>query len=412
MPPSPARASRLVRRADLPFDLVADPRDPRGRRHSLVGMLHVLVGGLASLKLTLRDIESFSKDLPARYRRKLGLRRSVSDTSMYELLSTLDPAGLRPILQTQIREGLESKAICNDLFPKGVLTLDGKGAGSGMGMPPNSAVRGSVCDDEGTLCWDAYALRACLTSSSARPVLDQDFILRKGHEATTFPGLLERVLGEHPKLVRYITADAGITSAANTKVVRGHAKHYVFALKANFGRVFPQAVALLAQAPVAACTTDRAGGKTVIRELRRVAVPAKVSFEDAVEYWGVRQIRIGAEGERTTEDRVYVVSVPADELQDEQRLRLVRLHWGIENGANWTADMCFAEDRSRPCGAGNGVLVMAWLRLLAYNLLSVFRAHLPKKDRAPERWRRAAELVHQAFLLTGRAPLEECIVRS
>ena len=50
---------------------------------------------------------------------------------------------------------------------------------------------------------------------------------------------------------------------------------------------------------------------------------------------------------------------------------------------------------------GYGPIVVTWLLLLAYNIVSVFRAHLPLKDRRPERWERARELIYQAFLGLG-----------
>ena len=61
--------------------------------------------------------------------------------------------------------------------------------------------------------------------------------------------------------------------------------------------------------------------------------------------------------------------------------------------------MVLAEDTKSPCNGGEGILVMSWLRVLAYNLVSVFRSHLPRKDRRAESWKRACEMIYQAFFL-------------
>ena len=396
---SPGRRDRAVRRAsDLCFDAVQDPRRRKKRQYSLAGLLGLITAGLASQKLLLRDLEAFGSDLSLDMLRRLGLKRAPSDTTFWEVIADLKPTGFREALYAQIRDDLDAKAITNDLFRGGVLTLDGKTTGSGMGEAPTDAVRQSVCDSEGTKCWNAYALRGCLSSSSARPVLDQEFIKTKGHESPSFRVVVARLVKQFPKLFRYLTVDAGMTSAENAHSVREWGKHYLFALKMNFKRLFKAAQTLTAGLEPVAVTTERAGGCLVRRELRRARVGAECNYRDGTEYWNVRQVKTDADGRVTVENRFYITSIPVDELSDAECLGLVRLHWGIENGPNWTADVIFKEDDHTPCAAGNGVLIMAWLRSLAYNLLSVFRAHLPQKDRRLERWRRAAELLRDALV--------------
>lgn len=397
-----ARAARVVRRAQLPFTQhVDDPRSPN-RRHPLAGILSLVTVGIAAAQLGLRRIEDLGSDLSPRRRQGLGLTRgAVADTTIYELLSKLSEEQFRPVLWHQVRRDLESKAIVNDLFAGGVASYDGKGAGAGLGDAPNSQCRASTCDEEGTKYWDAFALRACLTSSSARPVLDQQYIPRKKNEASTFPQLFERTVQQFPKLFRYVTFDAGLTSEASTRAVRAAGKHYVGGIKANFHKLYPQARQALEQTTALASSEVRAQGKHIRRELRRVSPPGGSTLVDLTELWGVRQLSTQDNGQVATEDRVFAVSIPAQELTDEQRLALVRLHWGIENGPNFTADMLLKEDTQTPCTAGSSVQVLGWLRLLGYNLVSVFRAHLPLKDRRFVSWERSAQLLRDAFLQLG-----------
>ena len=168
-----------------------------------------MTAALATGRVGLRDAENLSTDLPRKMQRRLGLTQgTVADTTIYELLPKVEEEELRPVLWEQLRRDLDSKAIRHDLFAGGVATFDGKGAGSGLGKAPNAKCRESVCDQEGTKCWDAFALRACLTSSLARPVLDQEYILRKTNEISTFPTLFGRLLQQFPKLFRYVTCGA------------------------------------------------------------------------------------------------------------------------------------------------------------------------------------------------------------
>ncbi|HYO54352.1 hypothetical protein [Archangium sp.] len=66
-------------------------------------------------------------------------------------------------------------------------------------------------------------MRASLTSSAGRPVLDQKLLEGKQGEATAFPELFKRVTQKFGDHFEYVTVDAGMASAANARVVRGRA---------------------------------------------------------------------------------------------------------------------------------------------------------------------------------------------
>ncbi len=70
---------------------------------------------------------------------------------------------------------------------------------------------------------------------------------------------------------------------------------------------------------------------------------------------------------------------------------------------NWTLDLVLEEDDRQPCLHSRAALeVTAWLRVLAYNLISSWRAALPLKDKLPVAWARACEVLRDA-LVHGRA---------
>jgi hypothetical protein len=329
----------------------------------------------------------------------VGLKRPASDSTEYRLLQVQSPEGFREVLQDQVRKDVDRKAIQNDLFAGGVLTIDGKGAGSGYGEAPNPWCRSTVCDDEGTKVWHLYALRASLTSSSATPYLDQEFLGDKTGETTAFPGMFKRAVQRFPRLFLYVTADAEFTSAKNAQVVNDKNRFYVFGLKANRRRLYDLACNQLKGAPVVASSLDRYRGKEVRRELRRVRCPSGVRFPGAKQFWAVRRIDTHPDGTVEVEERIFITNTPSRKLSPKRILQLVRLHWRIENNGNWTADMVFGEDSWSPCYTGNGVVAFSWLRLLAFNLVAVFRVHLPAKDGLPASWARALEFIYQAFLL-------------
>lgn len=396
-----ARAFRVIARAKLDLSAVRDPRAYRGeKRQPLAAVLRLIVAGFASGKAVLRAIEDLAGDLPNAVAKELGLvgSRRVSDTAQYELLRRLEPNDFRTTLWRQIRAALDSKALTNDLFARGAVSYDGKGAGSGLGDAPNEACRESVCDAQGTKFWDVFSLRACLISSSARPVIDQELIPAKKGEATTFPAMLERDVRRFPKLFRYVLGDAGLASKGNAETVLRHSKVYLFQVKKNFRVLHDLAADVLADARVVATAHERYQGVEFRRELRRVAVSEKELFPGLTQLLSVRQVRAYDDGRVETEDRFYVTAIPWGELTPTDLLRLVRLHWAIENGANWTADMILEEDTRRPCNKGFGPNVCSWLLLLAYNTIAIFRAHLPTKDGKQERWERVRELIYQALL--------------
>jgi hypothetical protein len=75
------------------------------------------------------------------------------------------------------------------------------------------------------------------------------------------------------------------------------------------------------------------------------------------------------------ETRYFLSSLERQALSPAQWLFLIRSHWSVENACHWTFDAVFKEDdrpwiRSDPKGA----LVVALLRRVAYNILSLFRS--------------------------------------
>ncbi|QRK04921.1 ISAs1 family transposase [Archangium violaceum] len=403
---TPSRVQRMMTSLGLTFKGVKDPRARRGQRHPLAAMLMLLVQALAVGRRVLRHAEALGEDMLREGTAPEGLKRPVSDTTLDRLLGKLEPEGLEQEVEQLVRRGLDKGLIRHELFARGVVSIDGKAGESTPGQAPCEPSH-TTKDEQGREYWYPYALRASLTSSTAQPVLDQKLLEGKQGEATAFPELFKRVVEKFGRHFEYVTVDAGMTSAANASVVREAGKHYLMALKENFHRLHDKAWVALAGAPVKVRVRERAKGEWVERELRVVDEPPEEDFPGAEQWVWVRQRRTRDGELPKVETRLFLTSIPSGQLSAEQMLTLVRRHWGIENGPNWTADVVLEEDSASPSLRGNAPLVLSWLRLLAYNLLALVRTHLPTRDKRPQSFARTMEVLYQGLL--GLAVLPESL---
>lgn len=399
---SPSQCARAVRQADVPWDVnLLDPRDPRGVLHAHHGLLSALLVGFATGKRTFRGMEETVEDLAPVVRRRLGIPKSLSDSTLYRLVAAHGAEGFRQTLHNQFDELWKSGAVCNDLFPFGLVTCDGKGTWSSTNTEVEGA-KESSCDAEGKPFWFLGTLRAVLTSSRVRPCIDMELIAAKEAEAPTFRKMFPRLCAEAGRRFRLVTGDAGLTCRENAALVREHDKDYAFAVKGNQPVLHRLAQSLLWSAPNELCLEERVNGKRIIRELARVLLDpedARIQMAGVRQLWRVRQTTLVHGQPPVVEDRYWVTSLGWLDLDAKQVLALVRLHWGIENGHNWTMDVVFGEDDSQPCQQGKDAIeVIAWLRILAYNLVAAWRARAKQKDGKPMAWRRVIEKLRDSLV--------------
>ena len=93
-------------------------------------------------------------------------------------------------------------------------------------------------------------------------------------------------------------------------------------------------------------------------------------FADLAKWEGLKSVGMvestrEIDGEKTTERRYYLGSLPLDV---ELFARAVRSHWGVEKKVHWIMDVCFHEDQSR-ARAGYAAENLATLRRLGLNML-------------------------------------------
>ena len=360
-----------------------------------------MVVGFASGRTVFRRMEDLSEDLAPASRKVLGLRGRVADTTLYRLLSAQQTEGFRATVVQMMRAAIASKDVQNDLFSFGVMSFDGKCVWTSTRREVEGAKVAHTGPEVKVASFSA--LRAVQTSSSARPCVDMELIAAKEGEAPAFREVFPRVCENFGKQFLIVTGDAGLLCRENARQVTEHGKHYLWGLKGNQEKLLTLAEQAFATAPgrPQARSEERRDGNLLVRELHTVSVfdAPGVDVDGAEQVWRVTQMSFPPKGQPSQEVRYYLSSIPLGLLTPTQQLHLVRLHWGIENNHNWTMDVMLLEDDRQPCQASKAAIeVVCWLRVIAYNLLAVWRARLPKKDRLPCSWARAMELLRDALV--------------
>lgn len=400
-----AQARRAIGRAKFKWDAaLEDGRDAKNQKHAHHGILGLLAVAFACLRVTFRRAEDFSADIGAAARRRLGISKRVSDSTLYRTVAKQKPAGMRETVRNQVRSLLESKVVKHDRFRLKVVSFDGKALWSSTSYTVEGA-KMTVDEKNEVVTASLMSLRAVLTSSLVAPCLDVEVIGDKEGEAPAFRQLFPRVVENFGDHFDIVTADAGLTCRENALVVKGAKKQYVFALKENQPKLYAVATQLFAadEARPACRTEEHRNGVRTVRELRVLNVSSveELNVFGLQQLWRVHQQSWVGDRMKEEEVRIFLSSVPAEALSAREQLDLVRLHWAIENAHNWTMDMALLEDDVQPCQQSRDAIeVVGWLRVLGYNLLAAWRAKTPKKDRRLESWARCAELLRDAFVFS------------
>lgn len=407
----PGRLKTIARqvRHNLPpsqFKDIPDPRRAQGRRHALPDLLTALLLGLVVGARTLRDVETLLHDLA--HRIALGVRGCPSDTTLDRVLHAVDPAALLPRVGEQVRAMHRSKQL--DVDPEigiSLVAIDGKTLLAGKtAFHPEAQAQGA----EGAgPPYVLRALRAMHTSSAVKPLLGQRIVPAATNEAGIFRSFFEDLIGEYGRtdLLECVTVDAGFTHAEDLRWLDTEGYGFIASLKANQPTLLDGAQRFLGvgeKAPpkgwekVEESVTP---GRRVTRYFARTAGLQRWHpdwpFLRAV--WRIRQ-KTEYAGQTVWEDRYFLTNLPWNRLTPKQALRAVVAHWGIENDANWTFDVCWREDSGAWVGSGTALETLAILRILAFNLIRLLRHRVLRASaREPLPYRRLFELVRMALVL-------------
>jgi predicted transposase YbfD/YdcC len=197
-----------------------------------------------------------------------------------------------------------------------------------------------------------------------------------------------------------VLVDAGITSRDNAQCVLNAHKHYLFALKENHRGLFQKAQALLSQAVSLETTRERYRGKSIVRHLYCAPSIQGLAYPGLTQLIKIVQETFRESKLESVEERIFLTSIPEHKLASLKLMNLIRLHWGIENGPNWTMDMYFKEDTHCPCKKNYGPLVLSFLTVMAYNLTSIIRKTLSTASKTAISWHRSMEQIYHFFILS------------
>lgn len=327
--------------ADLP-----DPRIDRTKKHRLDDILVIALCAVVCGADSFEEIERFGQAREGWLRRFLALPHGIpSHDTFNRVLAALD----RGKFAACFGEWMAGLCAATGLRP---IAVDGK------------AVRAAPGD---TFSGCLHLVTAWATENGV--ALGQVAVADGSHEIAAVPELL-RVLDLEGALV---TLDAAGCQKATLRQVREQGGDYLVAVKGNQPALHAAVVAALgraAEAEFAGCdmTASVEDGHGRHEERYVTVIPDPDGLPDG---WAgaAAVVVVGRErevkGRTASTAHLYLTSLRATAAELG---RLIRGHWGIENGLHWCLDVTFREDanRTRDTNAGSNLGVV---RRVAASLL-------------------------------------------
>jgi predicted transposase YbfD/YdcC len=325
---------------------VPDPRDPRGRRYPLAGLLAIAVLATAAGMRGHAGFATWARTAPEDVLAQLGIRfRRPSEKTFRSVLSRLDPADLDRRLGAYFTA---HAALCD---PGGLVpvALDGK------------TVRGALrAGAAATHLVSVFAHRV-------RLVLGQLAVAEKSNEIPCVRALLKLL----SRRVRWlVTVDAMHTQTATVKLICTTLRsHYLMIVKQNQPSLLARITALpWAEVPVVTTDDARGHGRVERRSLQILTTARGIGFPYAKQVIRITRERLITATDRRSVEVVHAIcSLPFEHARPATIADWLRQHRGIENRVHWVRDVTFDEDRHH-AHAGSSAQVLATLRNTAINL--------------------------------------------
>ncbi len=397
------------------FDQVPDGRDARGKRWKLSSVLRAVVGATLAGAQSLAQVEEITSHLSRPIRGLLRIKRRLPDTTLRNVLCTMDPDHVRRPLHALVRQAYRRKALEPHDLPFGMVSLDGKHL-SVAGCDDWYAQRQSQ-QDSAHLVGVVRTVTATLTSHRARPIIDTVPIPAPTNEMGVFEAALDKLCEAYEGLniFQLVSYDAGACSSRNAQVVRKHDLHYLFGLTRSQPTLFGEAQRWLGRRPseeADASTEDLERGRRIVRRLYLGEVTADVDgWEHLRSVLRVETETFGPDGKSLERVNRYLISsLSRCRLSDQHWMVAARRHWGVET-SHQILDTALAEDdhpwiQSHP----RATVVVAILRRIAYTILTLFRSVTQRSDeRRHVPWKKLLAEIWLAFVtmqpLPGAAPV-------
>lgn len=341
----PGRGTRAGHLLQL-LATVPDPRDPRGVRYPLAGILAVAVTAVMAGARSFAAIGEWADDLPLEHRNRIGLTcattaggASPDESTLRKLFARLDPDHLDRAL------GAWLWTRTDDVLGQRVIALDGK------------TVRGARTP---TSC--APHLVAALDHTTGT-VIGQVQVAAKSNE---IPAVRE-LLACFDLTGVVVTVDAMHTQTDTATAITSAGGAYVFTVKANTPTLHRQLKALPWKDVPAHTGAVTSHGRRATRTIRSLTAPTWIGFAGAAQVAQIRRTVTHA-GRKSVEVVYLITSAPHTAAPPAVLAAWVQGHWGIENRLHWVRDVSFDEDRSQ-VRTGHTPRVMATLRNTAISVL-------------------------------------------
>lgn len=246
---------------------VPDPRDPRGVRYPLAGVLAVAVCAVLAGARSFAAIGEWALDLNTEHLGRLGLDKAPVESTMRKLFARLDAAALDR--QLAVLTWTRTRQVGS----RRVIAIDGK------------TVRGAR-----TRTTPAPHLIAALDHTTG-VVLGQNAVAAKTNE---IPAVRDLLTGFDAADLHgcVITVDAMHTQDDTAKTILAAGADYVFTVKANKPTLLKALKALpWAEVPVGSTSTQRGHGRRATRTIKVIDVPALPGWPQFTGVTQVAQVR-------------------------------------------------------------------------------------------------------------------------
>lgn len=348
--PTPPVDAKPIRRESLleVMATVPDPRDRRGVRYPLAGMLALSVTAVVAGSRSFAAVGQWAGDADAAHLAEFGLTRggAPDESTLRKVFARLDADALDGAVgrwmwtRTGVVDG------------RRVIALDGK------------SVRGARTRPDGK----APHLIAAF-DHDAGAVLGQVAIDAKSNEIpaarTLLAGLdLDGVV---------VTMDAMHTQIDTAQLITGAGGDYVFTVKRNMPGLHAELKNLPWKQVPATRQVTTGRGQRVTRTIKVLQVPDWIEFPGAAQVAQLRRTVTKA-GRRTVEVVYLITSAGYQAAPPATLAGWVQGHWGIENRLHYVRDTTFGEDGSQ-VRTGQAPRIMATCRNIAISLLRLAGWH-------------------------------------
>jgi len=194
---------------------------------------------------TLRDVERLLAVLSPKLRRKLGIARRPSDTTLYRAIGGLHPDQVRGVLVEQVRGMWRSRQLePRPETPLNLVSIDGKAiTKDAEGTHPDVQQHRNKKGGPKSYC--LLALRAVHVASSVKPALGQLVVKAGTGESKWLVAFARQLRADFGALVECVFFDAGLSGFPNRFSLGVMGIDYIAAIKGNNGLVFREAQLLL-----------------------------------------------------------------------------------------------------------------------------------------------------------------------